>query len=73
MRVLTLVVPGVIIPAYSGSIISYLTVLNPKIPFTDLESLAADGTYKVYTVDHNYTRTFFQVYAFHFSLPVQFK
>ena len=37
---------SVLVPLYSGFIISYLTISTPKLPFTDLETFVQDGTYK---------------------------
>ena len=36
-----------IVPAFSGSVVSYLTADKPKIPFTDLDTFVKDGTYKL--------------------------
>nr|CAD7590305.1 unnamed protein product [Timema genevievae] len=37
----------VILQAYSGSLVSFLTFRQPKLPFKDLAGLLADGSYKL--------------------------
>lgn len=37
----------VILSAYSVSLVSFLTIDIPKIPFKDLKSFAQDGSYKL--------------------------
>lgn len=51
----------VLFPAYSGSIVSSLTVHKPVLPFTDLEGLFVNGRYKITTVNTSFIPYFFQV------------
>lgn len=37
----------VLLATYSACLISYLTVTNPSLPFTDMRGFANDGSYKL--------------------------
>lgn len=42
----------IIFQTYSATIISFLTVDDSKLPFTDFETFVADSTYKMATFSH---------------------
>lgn len=51
----------VIIPAYSAAILAKLTVQLPKVPFTDLQTFAQDGTYKLGALNNTFPIKYFSV------------
>lgn len=51
----------VLLPAYSGSIVSSLTTHKPTLPFSDIEGLFSDGRYRVTAVRTSFVPIFFQV------------
>lgn len=52
---------AVIVPAYSGAILAKLTVQLPKVPFTDLETFARLGTYKIGALNDTFSVEYFSV------------
>lgn len=62
-RISVYAVTAVVFPAYSGFLVSYLTVHIPKIPFTDLESFVQDGSYKLTTLSFKYATYYYNVRA----------
>lgn len=51
----------VIVPAYSAAILAKLTVQLPKVPFTDLNTFAHDGTYKLGSLNRTFVNMYFSV------------
>lgn len=57
----------VILAAYSASLISFLAVKTFVMPFTTMDGLLKDGTYRFGVVDDSADFSFFQVYKHKFS------
>lgn len=57
--------------AYSGSLLSSLTVHKPGLPFTDLDGFFADGSYKMSAANDSFMLYYFQVSSLLF-FPVIF-
>lgn len=57
-----------IVPAFSASVISYLTTEKVKIPFTDLNTLTKEGNYKLVAIKLPMILSYFQV-----SLELRFQ
>lgn len=51
----------VIVPAYSAAILAKLTIQLPKIPFTDLETFANAGNYKLGALNNTFVIKYFKV------------
>lgn len=51
----------IIMPIYSAAISAKLTVQLPTVPFTDLESFARDGTYKLGSLNNTFPIKYFRV------------
>lgn len=52
---------GVLLPAYSAALISFLTVDIPFIPFTDLHTFVIDGSYKLAPAYNPFMASYFYV------------
>lgn len=50
-----------IVSAYSGVLISFLAVRQPRIPFQNLQEFIKDGTYLMGARTSQYTYTYFAV------------
>lgn len=51
---------------YSGSLLSYLTVKQAKIPFNNLEGIIQDGSYKLSLLNGTYNLFYFYVSKINF-------
>jgi hypothetical protein len=51
----------VLLAAYSGTFISFLTVRHSSLPFTTFEGILQDGTYKLGILERSVELNFFDV------------
>lgn len=55
------IVATVIVPAYSAAILAKLTIQLPVVPFTDLQTFADDGTYRLGALNNTFVIKYFSV------------
>lgn len=58
---LTFMITSVLIPSYSASLISYLTVMPPVIPFTNMREFYLVGKYRMLVRKGSYEEDIFAV------------
>lgn len=62
LAIFTIMVPSIFLTlAYSGTIISFITVRKINTPFNSLEEMIEDGTFKIGYTKNSFPKSWFQV------------
>lgn len=55
---------SILLPAYTGAVVSFLTMIIPQLPFDDLNTFIDNKAYKFTAENNTYLKGYFKVYGF---------